>query len=337
MPTLRDIAEPLGLSISTVSRALTGHPHVDEDTRRRVVSAAKRMGYQSNVLARALRSRETKIVGLIVPDIRTYFFAQVATFLQSLLEEHGYRVMLCMSHEDEQAEAEYLRTLLQYQVDGIIYVPCAPAGAGSMFRMLERQIPVIELTRYSSAGLFDAVTADDYDGGWRLGGHLSALGHRRVGMIAGPMELSTTRDRVTGFSEAFARDKLREAPTILYGPYSDEWGEKALHQLMEAAQRPTAVFASSTQIVIGALKAAADLGITIPQQLSLVGYDDPDWYAIWHPPITTYASPLKEMGLAAARQLIARIQDRDRSSTPTRFRLSGQLLLRQSAAMISSG
>ncbi|MHB8590284.1 MAG: substrate-binding domain-containing protein [Candidatus Dormibacteraceae bacterium] len=272
------------------------------------------------------------MVGLIVPDIRTYFFAQIATFLQSLLEEHGYRVILCASHEDEKAEMGYLRTLLQYQVDGIIYVPCSSAGAGAMMKQLERQVPVVELTRHSKSGFFDAVTADDYDGGWQLGTHLASLGHRRVAMIAGPEELSTTQDRVAGFREACARGKMIETPIILYGAYSEAWGERAFKQLMETGPWPTAIFASSTQIVIGVLKAAADLLVDIPGDISLAGYDDPDWYAIWHPPITTYASPLEEMGLAAARQLLARIHDRDRSLKPTRFRLSGQFLLRGSTA-----
>jgi LacI family transcriptional regulator len=334
--TLHDLAHNLDLSASTVSRALNGYPHVAEETRRRVISEARRLGYQPNVLARALRQERTMLVGLVVPDIRSAFFAGAATVLQSVLEENGYRVILCISHEDADVEREYLLSLLGMRVDGIIHVPCAPES-GTLIRETADKLPLVELYRHSGGRAFDAVTADDRDGASQLTKHLLGLGHTRIAMVVGSKRLSTTEERVAGFHEAAAAAGLGDA-AVEYGEFSHQWGYESVINLMTATTPPTAIIAASNQLVSGALRAGTDLGLRIPQDVSLVAFDDPEWYSLCRPSITTYAPPLDQMGLLAA-QLLVRQMSMVRSSAPHHpivARLSGMLVVRESSAPIQS-
>jgi LacI family transcriptional regulator len=331
MATLHDLAETLGLSVSTVSRALNGYPHIDERTRQRVFAAAKQLNYQPNALARALRRNQTKAVGLIIPDILNHFYAASATVLQTTLEQHGYRLIVCISNSDPERDRGCLEALLEERADGIVHVPCTPNGA-RLVRELGSSVPVVELNRHTDTGLFDAVVSDDYTGALELTRYLLHLGHRRIAMIAGDAALSTTRARVAGFQQAFQEAELALDPALIrYGNYSATWGAQAVHTLMVESPSPTAIFASGNQLVLGALQAINDLDIQVPQQLSLIGFDDPDWFAVWRPPITTYALPLREMGLLAAQLLLDRMTARKSDTTmPTITRLSGRLVVRRS-------
>lgn len=328
-PRLRDIARELDLSVATVSRALNGYPHVDSQTRRRIFSAAERLGYQPNHLARALRSERTMLVGLVVPDIHSDFFATMAAVLQRELEHSGYRVILCISRDDPDVDREYLLDLLRHRVDGIVHVPCTADGAGFV-REMNATLPIIEVNRHSQCRLFDTFTADDRDGARELGTHLRELGHERVAMIAGPRTISTTVDRVAGFRDAFPRPR----PTIVYGAHSQQAGHDAFVSVMTGPEPPTAIFASSNQLVAGALLAAEELGIAIPADLSLVGFDEVYWYTISRPPLTTYALPIDELAVLAAHRLVARMEGHEpvAPTKPTHARLIGHLIVRNSAA-----
>jgi LacI family transcriptional regulator len=332
--TVRDVADHVNLSISTVSRALTGHPHVDEQTRLRVRAAARQLGYQPNALARALRSNQTKTIGLVIPDIMNAFYAASATVLQAALEQQGYRLILCISNNDPGSDARYLTALMEQQVDGIIHVPSTSAGAGAV-RDFNRTVPVVELARHSQGGLFDAVIADDREGALQLTRHLLELGHRRIAFIGGPQEVSTTQDRIAGFREGFQEvGFLPDHAAIGLGGYSSAWGSQRTHELLKLPERPTALFATSNQILLGVLRALSQEGLDIPGDISVVGIDDPEWCAAWHPPITTYALPLSEMGLLAAQLLLARLASAGAPFSPTITRLSGKLTIRESVASL---
>ena len=329
-PRLQDIAEVLGLSVATVSRALNDYPHVDSQTKRRVVAAAERLGYQPNHLARALRSEQTLLAGLVVPDIHSDFFATIATVLQRELEARGYRLILCISRDDPELDRQYLLELLRHRVDGIVHVPCTPTGA-TFVREVNSLLPIIEVNRHSESRVFDTFTADDREGARELCGYLRELGHHRVGMIAGPPGISTTSDRVSGFRDAFPAAACK----VIHGPYSQDAGYDAFTQLATGRQRPSAIFASSNQLVAGALRAAAELGLTIPRDFSLVGFDEVYWYSISNPPLTTYALPTDELAVLAAERLVAQMRAPEASSErdlrPTHARLRGRLIVRGSA------
>ena len=333
MATLRDVAKRVGLSAATVSRALSGHPYVDEQTRVRIVRAARELGYRPNALARALRVQTTRTIGLIIPDIRNDFYAESATVLQGALEEHGYRLILCISNSDPAHDRSYLRTLAEHRVDGIVHVPSSPTDA----RELEaggRRIPVVELLRHSPDAPFDAVVSDDREGAAALTRHLLGLGHRRIAMLTGPDAFSTTRYRVEGY-----RGALREAGVdpadeiVLYGTYSPASGRVQTRQVLAMRPPPTAIFSSGSPLTSGVLRALGDARVRIPDDLSLVAYEDPDWYAISSPALTCYALPLREMGRVAAEHIVARVTAGEGvPPEPAVLRFSGRLVVRESTA-----
>lgn len=334
MATLRDVARHVGLSIATVSRALSGHPHVDEGTRRRVLNAAAEIGYQPNALARALRQSRTKTVGLVIPDILNDFYAECATVLQHELEQRGYRLILCISNSDPESDAGYLRTLVEHRVDAIVHVPCTEEGAHRSISA-PKPIPVVELLRHTEHGRCDAVVTDDREGAAALTQHLIALGHRSIAMITGSSLFSTTRYRVEGYRDALRLGGLPLSEArIAYGEYSRAFGYDATMEMMRARLRPTAIFSSGSPLTLGVLSALKELRLQIPGDVSLVCYEDPEWYAAQNPPLTCYALPLREMGRVAAELLMKRLAEDGAVAEPQVMRFAGRLVVRGSTRAV---
>ena len=329
--TLRDVAKRAGLSVATVSRALSGYPYVEAETRARAVRAARELGYRPNMLARALRVQATKTIGLVIPDIRNDFYAESATVVQSALEERGYRLMLCISFGDPAHDRSYLRTLVEHRVDGIVHVPSSPTDPLELVAGGTR-VPLVELLRHSPDGPFDAVVADDREGAAALTRHLLALGHRRIAMLTGPAAYSTTRARVAGY-----RDALRAAglggddALVLYGAYTPASGYAQTREALALPARPTAFFASGSPLTSGMLRALAENGVRIPDDVSVVAYEDPEWYAAATPPLTCYALPLREMGRIAVER-IAGIVEHPETPPAGLLRLPGELVIRASSS-----
>ncbi|MGH8869158.1 MAG: LacI family DNA-binding transcriptional regulator [Actinomycetes bacterium] len=332
MTTLRDVAAQVGgVSVSTVSRALTGHPHVDEELRSRIQTAARSLDYRPNAHARALRQRQSRTIGLVLPDIVNITYAAGSAVLQRIFQRYGYNVALFVTDNDPAVERDCLQRLSEQQVDGIIHVPCTSSGA----RMLDRagdRIPVVELFRHSQGGRFDCVIADDEQSAYQVIEHLATLGHRRIGVIAGDAEFSTTGHRLAGITRAlqdFAIDP--EHCPVMTGSYSREWGARAFTELLRMPDRPTAVFATSSEFVLGALLATTTQGVRLPDQVSLAGLGDPDWYSVVSAPVTSYSLPLEEMGMAAAQLLVSRIsQEPQRGWKPTSLTVAGHFAVRDS-------
>jgi LacI family transcriptional regulator len=330
MATLRDVAADTGLSPATVSRALSGARYVEEATRARVVAAAQALGYRPNALARALRSKQTMTVGLIVPDIRNDFYAETASVLQGAFEERGYRLLLCISNNEAESDRSYLSTLAEFRVDAIVYVPSTPTGARGLLSAPKR-IPIVELLRHTEEGLYDAIVSDDREGAVALTKHLVLLGHRRIAMIAGPESLSTTRYRIAGYREVMRAAGL--AARIERGPYTPDHGYTATRDLLAAQAQPTAIFSSAGPLTVGVLRALKDLGAAVPADVSVVAFEDPEWYAAQNPPLTCYGLPLREMALLAVELVLKRLAEpADGERPPATLRFSGHLIVRGSTA-----
>jgi LacI family transcriptional regulator len=326
--TLRDVASHAGLSPATVSRALTGQRYVDEATRARAVASAKTLGYRPNSLARALRAKQTMTIGLIVPDIRNDFYAETATVLLQAFEARGYRLLLCITNNDPASDSSYLATLAEFRVDAIVYVPSTATGARGLVSAPKR-IPVVELLRHTEGAEYDAIVSDDREGSIALTSHLVGQGHRRIAMIAGPEIFSTTRYRVDGYRDVIRRSGL--SAQITRGPYTPEYGYRATHELMAQEAKPTAIFSSGSPLTVGVLRALKDLGASVPGEVSLVAFEDPEWYAAQNPPLTCYALPLREMAEVAVDLVTKRLaQASDEGRPPTTMRFAGRLIERSS-------
>jgi LacI family transcriptional regulator len=334
--SLKDVARETGLGLGTVSRALSGHPNVKAETRRRVEAAARSLGYQSNGLARALRSNRSNTVGLIIPDLENEFYTTAASVVQEVLAEEGCRLVLCCSDNQPDTDLVLLGSLIESRVDGIAHVPCTAEGSDPI-RSLNPHLPIVEYARRSSARNVDSVLGDDERGGALLTRHLIDLGHRSLAMIAGPPGLSTTTDRVAGFVSACRESGIDEgAVHVLYGEaYDARWGARATERILAEHPEVTALFASSSRTALGAMRHLHDRGVVVPRDMSVVGFLNPAWFDICDPPLTTYELPLHEMGDMTARLLLRRIKQQDRPDDeggPSVIRFQGRLIERGSTA-----
>ena len=334
MPTtIKDIAARLGISHSTVSRALRDKQYVRAELRRRVREMARELDYRPNPMARGLKGMGTRVVGLIIPDLMNDFYASAATIIQGMLTEQGYRLLLCVSSNDPRSELAYLRTLREERVEGLIWVPRA-RHTDALREYAREGIPVVEFARRASNQL-DGVVADDLGGSLLAVEHLLDLGHSRIGLVVGQAELSTGRERLGGYLKALRAAGLEADPELIKaGEFSRAWGRQASEELMSLAVPPSAIFATSSELVVGALRALDHLHVTVPHDVSLVGFGDPEWFGIWRPPLTAVAFATRDMATSAVEVLLQRMRDRPPTgpNEPVLARLTCRLLVRESTA-----
>jgi LacI family transcriptional regulator len=329
--TIKDIAARLGVSHSTVSRALGDFPYVSEDLRRRVRDVARELNYRPNALARGLKGMRTRVVGLVIPDLMNDFYASAATIIQATLAEDGYRLLLCVSGNDPRAETAYLRALREERVEGLIWVPRA-RHARVLREYAEEGVPIVELARKQAPAL-DGVVADDVGGSRSATEHLLGLGHTRIGLIVGPTELSTGRERLGGYTAALeAAGRPGDPRLIRIGTFDRVWGRRATEELMRLSPPPTALFVTSSELMVGALRALDERRVAVPGDVSLVGFGDPEWFAIWRPPITTVAFPVEDLAVSAVQTLLRRVRAKPAPAKhrPVTTRLSCHFVVRDS-------
>ena len=328
--TLRQIALECGVAVSTVSRALNGHPHVNEETRRRIRETAEHLGYRPSAAARALRGSGTRTVGVVLPDMMNAFYARTISMVQDQLEERGHSVVMAVTNNEGRRERTGLERLIASGVDGIIVVPTPtrrpPTPEGP---------PLVEMNRRSSRRV-DWVGYDEDEGARTLAGLLVGAGHHDIAFIGGQPSFSTTRRRLEGYRRALAEAGVEPDPRwVQLRAYSPDWGSEALGRLLALRPAPTAVCASSSELVLGLLTEARRRGLRLPSELSLVAFGKTDWYAVTDPGITTYEQPIEQVAHIAV-QLLA---DRMAGSTadPTTVLVEGRVVERDSVAAPPTG
>lgn len=304
--TSKDIARELQISQSTVSRALRGDPRVAPETTARVLEAARAMNYTPNLAARSLITRKTGTVGVVVSDITNPFYPELLDILHNELALAGYRTILVNERTDASVE-QHVEDLVQgVAVDGLVYVS-ATLGTPLPGRSA-RDIPAVLVNRYIDAAELDLVVADNQRGGALVAEAMLAHGHRRIAIIAGPENTTTSRDRERGFRERLAAFGSPLDETLRrVGQFSHASGYQWCLDLLASEPRPTALFAANDVIAFGALDAARRVGIKVPDELSIVGFDDIDMAGWEGFSLTTVRQPLAEMGRAAAKLLLDRI------------------------------
>lgn len=329
MVTIRDVAARAGVSSTTVSHVINHTRPVSADLLARVQQAMAELGFQPNALARSLRRKRTHTLGLIVPDSANPFFAEVGRGIEDTCYSSGYSVILCNSDGDPGRELLYLDLLAQKQVDGILLVPAGEQAKPAALPV--RNIPLVLIDRDIPGFLVDVVQIDNIAGGYLATRHLIDLGHRRIGYIGGPQHLSPVPDRSAGYRKALQEAGLPIiADLIVEGDFHDAGGYSGAQQLLDLADRPTAIFAGNDLMAIGALAAARERDIGVPQPLSVIGFDDIHLAGYLNPPLTTVAQPKYDLGVVAAQLLFARLADPD--LPPQRRLLQAQLVVRQSTA-----
>ncbi|MBW3097153.1 LacI family DNA-binding transcriptional regulator [Pseudohoeflea coraliihabitans] len=297
-PTIKDIAAALGVSHVTVSRALNDSPLVTEETKKRLREAAASMGYIPDAAAKQLRGGRSNIVGFILPDVENHFFSAIARVIAETLAASGMQLVLSISEDDPDLELRHVRSLCEARPKGIIITPVV-----NMHREtadLLANIPCKQLVRRHPLVESDVIVSEDKTATRLAAQRLIDLGHRHIAYIGNGSEtLSTGADRAEGFYQAvWAAPEVKA--TIKLGPPGPGHGYETAIELLTDPKRPTAIVLGSALFTIGTLQAIRETGLEVPRDISLIGYDDPDWFKVWGAGITTVALPIREMAMMAA-------------------------------------
>jgi LacI family transcriptional regulator len=334
MATIREVAESAGVSYATVSHVINNTRVVTQETRERVLAAMTSLNYRPNALARSLRQGKTNTMGLVLPDSANPFFAEISRSIEAEAFKKGYSVFLCNTELDTQRELFYVDVLSKKQVDGIIFV-AAGDQADSLDFLLRQNMSVVMIDRDLPNVQVDAVLTDHQLGGFLATQHLIELGHERIACIAGPSSITPSAERIIGYRKALEQAGLPYAEElIMRGDYHPQSGMDIMHSILQMSPRPTAIFALNDLMALGALRAAAEAGCSIPNDLAIVGYDDLELARFTNPPLTTIAQPKKEIGARAVNLLVDRIARK--GGPPSRVVLPPELIVRRSTQPASN-
>jgi LacI family repressor for deo operon, udp, cdd, tsx, nupC, and nupG len=332
LSNIREVARLAGVSVATVSRALKSPERVLPETRERVQVAVEQAGYRPNLLAVQFRSRRTFNLVVLVPHIANSFFARVISGAQRAAHAAGYRVLLCDTLGCEATEREYADLVHAHQADGVLQL-----RAYDPFESITdtgHLPPMINACEVLESGRHPTVSLDNHRAAKALTEHLLALGHRRIGLINGPGDSPLTRDRRAGYEAALQEAGVAvDAALICPGDFSLKAGYDGALQLLDNADRPTALFCESDEMAIGALKRIKEMGLRVPEDVSLAGFDDIEPAAYCDPPLTTIAQPAESFGEQAVSMLIELIEKRPLAAR--HVTLPYQLTVRQSTACIT--
>jgi LacI family transcriptional regulator len=307
MPTIRDVAKRARVAPTTVSRVINHSGYVSDATRARVEAAIDDLGYVPNRLARSLRLKRTNTLGLVVTDITNPFWPAVARGVEDTAHSAGFNVILCNTDESEAKQEQYLDVLVQERVDGILLVPaCASAALGEWIR--GQAIPVVLLDRRVDCARADTVRGDSERGAYELVRHLISLGHERIAVLSGRRDVSTAADRVAGYRRALAEAGLEaRAEWVQWGQFTQASGYEATERLLDTSPRPSALFAANNFLAVGALRALRNAGLQVPDDMSVVSFDDLTSALVIEPFLTVAHQPAYEMGQRAAELLLNRL------------------------------
>jgi len=316
MSTIRDVAERAGVSTTTVSHVLNRTRKVDPHTAARVEAAVNELGYRPNALARSMRRGRTHTVGIVIPDIANPFFGDLARSLEDHMFEAGYSAIICNSDGEEDKEARYLDVLLSKKVDGLLLI-AASQPSERLVHLVESGPPTIVIDRELGDLPVSHVLVENHRGGYLAGRHLLELGHRDIGVIAGPGGLGTSARRLEGFRQALDEAGVEQGEgRVLVGDFRAASGRAAMDGWLQRGAPPTAIFAENDLMAIGALSAAHAADIDVPTELSVVGFDGIAFGADVTPPLTTVTQSVNDVATAAVELLFERLR-----GTPTEPRL----------------
>lgn len=316
--TLKALGRLAGVHPSTVARVLNDDPRqrVSEEVRQRILALASEHNYQPNHLARSLRTKRSAVIGTLIPDIANPFFALLFRGIEDALAERDFSVILANTDDNRAREERGVAMLRGRQVDGLI-LATARRHDPTIERLAAEHVPFVLVNRHTDANYPNAVVPNDYAGAGMAVDHLVALGHRRIGHIAGSDEMSTGATRRRGYRDALARHHIPFDPALLVeGSYRDAGGFEAMRRLLALPDPPTAVFAVNDLAAAGAIRAIQEAGLQVPRDISLVGFNDLSTVVATSPGLTTLRVPLHAMGMAAARRLLAQIMGEPLPSEP---------------------
>lgn len=333
MATVTDVAKLAGVSVSTAARVLSGRGYAAEETRRRVLEAAEELGYVPNQIARSLRTRRTRLIGLLIGDVENSFYSTIARNVESVARQAGYHVVLCNSDDDPATEREYLKLLEGIRVDALIVTPTLK-NRQYLTRLMDKDIVIVQMDRRVDGLAADAIVVDNEAGAASAVAYLVEAGHIRIGILTGELVVPTANQRLTGFRRALVEHGIAASEDLIKtGSFHREHAIEDAMELIRRTPAPTAIFAANNILAEAALTALGDQGLRVPGDVSIVAFDDVPWMEMVDPPVTTLRQPIADMARSAAELALRRLRE-GREGPPSTIVFRTQLIERGSVAPV---
>ncbi len=333
--TIKDIARILGISPSTVSRALKDHPDINTDTKKAVNELASKLKYQPNAVALSLKNSRSNTIGIIIPEIVHYFFSSVISGIEDVASQKGYTVIICQSNESFAREVSNARALLSHRVDGILVSISKETHSFDHFvNLQEGGIPLVFFDRIAPEINADLVIIDDIDASYNATRHLIETGRKRIAHFAGPQGLVIGRDRLQGYVNALTEAGLPIDNRLIIQADTFEKARNAVGQMLDAGNVPDGIFAVNDMTAIGAMQTILKRGYKIPGDISIVGFSDGYLSGITDPNLSSVDQHGYEMGTTAAEMLFHRILSSEDEYIPEVKVLKADLIVRGSSEKV---
>ncbi len=328
--TIIEVAAEAGVSFATVSRVINNDIHVRPETRKRVLTTMQRLGYVANRQARSLAGGKSNMIGLLVPDLGTGYIGEIIRGIDTELSWTGIDLILYTTHRTATKESNYVANLARGMVDGLLLVlPRNPVDY--IATLTRRNYPFVLIDHQGTVESCPAVGATNWQGAFTATEYLISLGHRRIGFITGSMDLGCAQDRLKGYRSALRTYHIPEIPELVYeGAFFQPDGYAGACTLLDLEDPPTAIFASNDVMAMGVMDAVRNRELRIPDDVSIVGFDNIPQSAMVYPPLTTVQQPLEQMGRVAAQMLIGILKNVERDTN--RIELPTELIVRNSTS-----
>jgi len=330
--SLKDLAREIGVSISTVSRALNNHPDISPAMTLKIKKLAAEMNYTPNPLAMGLLKQATRMIGVIIPDLVTHFYSSIISGIEQVAEEKGYYILIASSSESLQKEINSVENLLKTRVEGLIVCLSQETKSyGHFDRLISNNIPLVFFDRVCRTDEVPSVVVDNVDAARKITRHFYKNGFRRIAYIAGPDHLNISQERTRGYLSGLKSCGLDFDPELLVKcNMSSEGATKATARLLGLVKRPDAIFGINDTVAFAAMKEIKRHGLKIPEEVALVGFTDEFHSTVVEPALTSITHPTFEIGQEAARLFFNRIENPD--AKPIQVVLNTKLVVRKSSA-----
>ena len=303
--TIKDVAHMAAVSPTTISRFLNHHISLPPDTAARIKHAVDKLGYRPNQLARNLSRGQSGMIGLVTPDIANPFFAQLASAAAEEASAHGFHILLCSTQNDPQKELAYLQLLDTRQLDGLVVLTSCAANE-TLGGYVSARSQVVLIDEDANVPGVPKVFVENQGGGHLATQYLIAHGHQRIAHIGGPKFIFSAKERFAGYAAALTEHNLPlDSSLTLFGLYTDAFGQEAANHLLDLPEPPTAIFAASDYVALGVLRALQKRGLSVPRDLSLVGFDDIALASLLQPALTTIRQPIDQLGQEGVKLLVS--------------------------------
>ncbi len=310
MVTQRDVAKKARVSSATVSAVINKNKFVSPKLKERVLNAIEELNYEVDSIARSLRSKKTHTIGVIVGNVLSNFYSILAKSIEDTAKRYGYNIILCNGDDDPIEELKYLKILKSNQVDGIILTPTQKVVSYIKY-ILKTETKLVLVDRLIEGLKCDSVTVDNFKGAYNAVKHLIMNGYKKIAIINGYADRTTGRQRLDGYLKALEEAGLKANNNFIkIGTFKMDSGIKLARELLEYGDSPDAVFTANLDITMGAIKVIKKLGLRMPEDIAVVGFDDPEWTDIVEPPLTCISQPTYRLGKLATELLIGRINEK---------------------------